>query len=143
MITAKNHTWTLSLVGVDRSEMATAMRGTLWQDTWYEKSDPVDDHDPDAGLAVGLRIEDMGQLIAAIKALGHLRPDHGMELVCHAEFDGIKSCSQLAVKDHAGWCGGCTIATDRNKICVDVRDMIATARRALSELDERITVLGG
>lgn len=140
MITAKNYTWTLSLVGVDRSEMAAAMRGTPWQDTWYEHSDLVDDHDPDAGLAVSLPIADMSELIAAIKALGHLR---WMELVCRGEFDGVRSHSQLAVKDHGGWCGGCTIETDRSKARIDVLDKIATARSAMNDLEEMVSLIGG
>ena len=99
---ANEQTWTVVFSGVDRLEMSKAFRGSVWQDTWFDRASRTDDGDDEAAMIVSIDVANLDELTAILKCSESVRPSWGIQLAMSAAFGYVRFSASLSTK-HGGY----------------------------------------
>lgn len=126
MMQAKEHTWTIVISNVDRSEMSRAFRYTKWQDTWFDRTDRIDD-DEYSMLMVSIDVANIDELIELLKCCENVKPSWGIQLCLSADFGSVRFNANL-----------CTSGTVFNESSASMNQTNICLAGALNESISRI-----
>lgn len=137
------HQWRLVISGVDSSELSSAFRDSRFADEWVNHANQMDDTDYYAGISTSIEIPDMETLIVALKCVGNLRPSHGINLCCDADFGTFKTNCTLSMSGTGYAETSATVHRTGKSLDLEAIEKLSDAEKALGELRNLLAVKGG